>query len=284
MTRAALLLLLAAAAWAGPEDDKLLRLIDEQFEASMRRWPTWATERGDRRFDDQLADESPQARQQWLEHERLRLAAAREIDSGKLTKANRTNLMLLRYELEKSIAEARFHKEQVPISQMWGPQRSLPQLAARISFTSPKHFDDYITRLELVPAYLDQIIANMRSGLAAGRVPPRLVVEPAVQQTRVHANASVRKDQTLHAMYPPFKKARRDRPPRSARARPSRRRSSPLSRSSPSFSRPSTSRSAATRSPRGTASTGSPTTSRACVRTRRSSSVRTRSTSAASPR
>jgi uncharacterized protein (DUF885 family) len=212
MTRVAILLLLAATAWAGPEDDKLLRLIDEQFEESMRRWPTWATERGDRRFDDQLADESPEARQQWIEHQRRRLAAAREIDSGKLTKANRTNLMLLRYELQKSLEEARFHAEQIPISQMWGPQRNLPQLASGISFTSPKHFDDYITRLESVPAYLDQVIANMRSGLAAGRVLPRLVVEPAVQQTRVHANASVRKDATLHAMYPPFKKGQENSP------------------------------------------------------------------------
>jgi len=200
------LLLLAAVAAAGPEDDRILRLIDEEFEESMRRSPTWASARGDRRFDDRLADESPGARAQWLEHSRRRLEAARESAPAKLSEENRTNRMLLVYELEKRLGEARFHREQTPVTQMWGPQRSLPQLPSRIGFTRQKHFDDYVTRLEQVPRYLDQVVANMRAGLEAGRTPPRIVVAPAVAQAKLHANETVRKNPTLHAMYPPFTK------------------------------------------------------------------------------
>ncbi|MHC4938051.1 MAG: DUF885 domain-containing protein [Planctomycetota bacterium] len=206
MSRVAALLLLAGVALAGPEDDKLLRLISEEFEETMRRWPTWATERGDRRYDDQLADVSPEARARWLEHARIRRDAARAIDPANLTKVNRTNRELLLYELDQRLGEAKFRREQMPITQMWGPQRELPQMASQMSFTAQKHYDDYITRLEKIPAYLDQIIANMRAGLAAGRTPPRRVVEPAVAQARAHADETVRKDPTLHATYPPFKK------------------------------------------------------------------------------
>jgi len=212
------LLLVCLAAKAGPMDARLLRLIEEDFAESMRRSPVWATERGDRRYDDRLEDASPEARAEWLEHSRRRLDAAREIEDAALEAANRTNRMLLVYELERRLSEARFHPEQMPITQMWGPQSWLPQMASRMSFTTPKHYDDYVTRLEQVPRYIDQVIANMRAGLAAGRVPPRIVVAPTAAQARLHANDAVKQDPTLHAMYPPFRKGEED-PATAQRAR-----------------------------------------------------------------
>ncbi|MEM8882616.1 MAG: DUF885 domain-containing protein [Planctomycetota bacterium] len=211
MSRLVVLFLLATVARADPAR-QLDRLITEEFEESRARWPRSATAAGDRRFDDKLADLGPEARRVGLEHTRLRLAAVRKLDRAALTPAQRTNADLLQYELERRLGAARVFPEQTPINQMWGPQRSLPQMASRISFTKPKHFDDYVTRLEAIPRYIDQLIANMRAGLEAGRVPPRRVVEPAGRQARMQATEASRKDPTLHATYPPFKKEQENSP------------------------------------------------------------------------
>jgi uncharacterized protein (DUF885 family) len=213
--RAALLLALLATVAAADDNAKLLRLLVDDLDERMRRWPTWATSRGDRRFDDKLADLGSAAREAWIQHARQRLSALRELDRARLTAQNRTNAELLEYELERRIADQRFKPWQTPVTQMVGPQRDLPQLPSRMSFTKPKHFEDYLKRLEQVPAYLDQVIANLREGLAANNTPPRVVMDATVGQALLHGRDQYGKEPQTHAMYPPF----RSEGPMSARAR-----------------------------------------------------------------
>ena len=214
MIRIALVLVLATTAWAD-ENAKLLKLLEEDLDAMMRASPTWATHRGDRRFDDQLSDPSPKAARERLEHNARRLEALRAIDRGKLSEANWVNAALLEYALVRRLAAGKSNPWQQPITQMNGVQRDLPELPSRITFTKPEHFDDYVARLEKVPAYIDQIIANMRAGLAAGNTPPQVVMGPTVDQAMAHCTAAQAKNGQLHAMYPPFRGAS----PLAARAR-----------------------------------------------------------------
>ncbi|MFI5403678.1 MAG: DUF885 domain-containing protein [Planctomycetota bacterium] len=198
------LLLLGAPARAGDADEKVLALLNEDFEESMRTHPTWASERGDRRFDDQLDDESPEAERDRIEHGKLRLEALLLIDRAALSPACATHAALLEHELKERIARAAFHSEQTPVTQLSGPQRDLVELQAQLSFVTEKHFEDYIARLEKVPVYLDQVTANMRAGLKAGRTPPRVTLGQAAEQALANASDSQAKDPTLHPMYPPF--------------------------------------------------------------------------------
>jgi len=211
--RLLLLLLFALPAFAQSEADKALeRLIDEEFEEMMRTSPRWAAGRGDRRFDDKLEDLSERARLERLEHTTRRRQALATIDKSKLSARSRTNLALFDYELAQRLRNAKFHPEQTPITQLGGVQNDLPQMASRLSFTKPRHFEYYVARLEAVPVLIDQVITNMRAGLAAGRVPPRLVMRPTPGQARQHATEAQKADPTLHAMYPPFKKEHLDSP------------------------------------------------------------------------
>jgi len=202
-TLVALLLLAAAARAGGAADAELRALLEEDLEASMRRSPTWATSRGDRRFDDRLDDESAEARAAWLEHVRLRLARLRAIPRERLSAPERTNADLLSFELEERLRSAAFHPEQTAVTQLSGPQRDLPQLPSDLTFTTEKHLVDYIARLEAIPAHLDQVAANLRAGLAAGRTPPRVVMGPAADQAFMQATPEQAKDPTLHALWPP---------------------------------------------------------------------------------
>jgi len=198
------LLLLALATRAGGEADASLRaLLADDLEAQMRRSPTWATSRGDRRFDDKLEDESAEARAEWLEHVRLRLAALREIPREKLSPPEQTHADLLAFELEERLRSAAFHPEQTAVTQLSGPQRDLPQLPSELTFTTPKHMEDYLARIEAIPAHLEQVTANLRAGLAAGRTPPRVVMGPAADQALAQATKEQEADPTLHALWPP---------------------------------------------------------------------------------
>ncbi len=198
------LLLLGASARAQEADSNVLALLEEDFEEQMRTHPTWASERGDRRFDDQLEDLSPEAIRGRVEHAALRLKALREIDRAALTPAVATHAALLAHELEERIAWAAFHPEQTPVTQLGGPQRDLVELPSQLSFTTAKNFEDYIARLERVPAYLDQVTANMRAGLVAGRTPPRVTLAAAAEQALVNGTDHQTDCPEQHAMYPPF--------------------------------------------------------------------------------
>src|SRR5690349_21706973 len=56
---------------AGRTADPALRsLLEDHWEAAMRRSPTWATALGDHRYDDQLPDASPAAVEAWQAAER----------------------------------------------------------------------------------------------------------------------------------------------------------------------------------------------------------------------
>jgi uncharacterized protein (DUF885 family) len=199
-------------------DQALLRLLAEDLDAQMRRSPTWASMRGDRRFDDQLGDPSPEAQLDALVDTQRRLAELEDLDPDQLSPRERVSAGLLRHELRGRVEAARFRGWLTPVSQIDGPQQWLPQLPQRLSFDRPEHLEAWVARLEAVPAYLDQTIANMRQGLAEGLTPPRLVMANAAEQALTQARAELVEHPELHPMFAPLAELDPD-DPRAARGR-----------------------------------------------------------------
>ena len=209
--RILLVLLLTVTVYAGPDDD-ILALMQEDFEAGTRAWPTSATSRGDRRFDALMPDPSPAAAKASQTRTRALLARARLVPRDKLSPRVRVHRDLFVHELEWRLLEAKFHPEHMPVTQMNGPQQWIPQLPARTTFSTEKHFVDYVSRLEKIAAYLDGVTANMRAGLAAGRTPPRVTLAAAADQALTHGAAEHAKHPRRHALWPPFPEAMKDGP------------------------------------------------------------------------
>jgi len=193
---------------AGTPDAAVNALLDADFEFTMRSFPIWAGMQGDRRFDAQLKDISPAGVEARNAHRKRLLEQAESVDTKPLTDTGRTNLELLIYELKKGIKAASFHPERTPITQMGGPHTSLPQLPSRLTFTTEAHLEDYLKRLGVIPAYLDQTIANMQAGLAAGHTPPKVVMAGVMAQFAAQTKKAFIDDPTLSPYYAPF----RDRP------------------------------------------------------------------------
>ncbi|MGH7292008.1 MAG: DUF885 domain-containing protein, partial [Myxococcota bacterium] len=99
-----------------------------------------------------------------------------------------------------------------------GPQIALTQMCDSLPFKTAKQYTDYAARLEKIPAYLEQTIQQMRAGIVAGRVPPRVVMLGTPEQCFMLTSADMKETPALSPFYKPY----RGRPagdPSAARAR-----------------------------------------------------------------
>lgn len=183
----------------------LLTLLDEHVDYLMRENPTWASTRGDQRFDAQLRDESPAAYDRRLGEMKARLDRLKALDRAAFNDEDTLDADLLEYELTLAVDGAALHAEQMPVNAMDGPQVSWPQICDSIPLRTPKQLADYATRLEQIATVMDQTIAQMRSGLAAGRTPPREVLKYAVAAALAQASPEFEADPTLSPFYRPFR-------------------------------------------------------------------------------
>ena len=177
-------------------------LMNEHLDAMIRRWPAVGVSLGDERFNDRLPDESPAAYADWVAQCAARLDRLRVMDRAGFAEEDRVDADLLLWGLERTIEGAKFHAEQMPVAAIDGPQVSLPQLPDNSPMLTEKHRTDYVAKLEQVPRVIDQMIDQMRRGVAAGRVQPRVAVEPAVGVTKSLAEAS--DDASTSPFFRPF--------------------------------------------------------------------------------
>jgi uncharacterized protein (DUF885 family) len=192
------------AAPAPARSRELAALLDEYYDRALSESPLTATQRGDDRFNDQLERVSPEAYAQRREHARALLARLGQLDAATWSEEDRTDAGLLRLVLGEAIEEARFFPEQTPLDDREGPQIWLPQTADRLVFTTDRHYRDFAARLEAVPRLIDEHIGQMRLGLAAGRVPPRISVGQTADQAMAQASDAIKADPTQSPFYRPF--------------------------------------------------------------------------------
>src|SRR5262249_25310894 len=140
---------------------------------------------GDHRFSDRIDDPSPEAYEAWLN----RLDATRdhlsEINPDSLTPAEKLDREVLLAVVEDRLQAHRFGDHLIP-------------LAPLVRYTSDLHFADlhllsaqlgefhpawtrgdvenYLLRLKGLPALVSGIIETLRQGMAAKRLPPRVVM------------------------------------------------------------------------------------------------------------
>ena len=98
-----------AGAGADPKETAALHaLFDRQWEAGARRYPEWATMRGDLRYNDQVTDHSLAAEAAWDGQVRAWLDEARKVRREALSPEDRLSLDLFIYSLERDVAEQAF--------------------------------------------------------------------------------------------------------------------------------------------------------------------------------
>jgi uncharacterized protein (DUF885 family) len=174
---------LAAAAVAGVSDPVLRDVIADHWEHWMRWAPTWATTLGDHRYDDRLAprDAASIAAMQ-AEHDAL-LARLVALDADRLAEVDGVTLSLLRgrLEAEHAVYACRFHE--------WNVDSANDSLFGELSYLVESHTvksagdaANVVARMGQGARQLDDTIANLEIGMAAGRVASAEKLRRAIDQ------------------------------------------------------------------------------------------------------
>lgn len=167
-------------------------LFAAQWERDLRENPLLATYLGDRRYDAR-----------WPEFTRAALDRARAEDEqvlkdlaliprDSLPPTERLNHDLFRKLYEGRVAVARFRPESYSISASNGPQ-TLNEVAELLPFATVADYENWLTRLDALPAYLDQYTTILRDGAREKRTQPRVLMERVLPQLQLQLVDAVEK-------------------------------------------------------------------------------------------
>ena len=170
---------------AGMSDSaRFSEIVKMTYEYSMLSYPEFATYVGDPRGQDRWSDQSEAAVRQRDQDVKTLVAALENINREALSATEQVNYDLLYDGRIRDIEGQQFPNELMPINQMGGVQQDIAQMMA---ISRPKNAEDYsnmIARLEKTPQVVDQTIAWMRKGMAAGVTPPAITLRDVPQQIR----------------------------------------------------------------------------------------------------
>jgi uncharacterized protein (DUF885 family) len=159
-------------------------LFEEYWEASLERSPEFASSLGDKRFNDRISDYSVKAHNEWLAREERYLMRLAGIDPTGFTDQEKISRDLLLRQFADDQEAVAYKEWEMPLNQMGGIQTTYPQLAAQLSFTTVKDYDDWIARLHAIPKAFDQVTTNMSIGMDDHRVPPKYLLEKVLEQVK----------------------------------------------------------------------------------------------------
>jgi uncharacterized protein (DUF885 family) len=176
----------AASAPQSLEDRRkaLNKVFEDSWQDELRHQPEFASSIGDKRYNDQISDYSVKAYNDGLEREQgflMRLAA---IDATGFTPQEVISRDLLLRSFTEDQEAAEFKEWEMPLSQMGGIHTTYPQLVAQLEFKTVKDYDDWIARLHAIPKAFEQVTNNMSIGVEDHRVPPKFLLEKALDQVK----------------------------------------------------------------------------------------------------
>jgi uncharacterized protein (DUF885 family) len=150
----------------------------------MEEFPEMATFTGHPGQDHRWTDLSLPAVERRRRELEIPVRALATIDRSRLPPADQLDHDVFKREAEEALEGRRFPSELMPLSQMNGVQQDVAQMLAMMPAAAAAHYENILARLEAVPTLVDQTIALMKEGLAAGLTPPRVTLRDVPQQLR----------------------------------------------------------------------------------------------------
>jgi uncharacterized protein (DUF885 family) len=171
---------------AGVEGNRkaLNQIFKDYWEDNLAHNPEFASSIGDKRFNDKISDYSVQAFNDGLARGQAFVMRLATIDSAGLTAQEKISLDLLLRKLTEDQEGAEFKEWEMPVNQMGGIYTTYADLPNQLTFTSVKDYDDWIARMHQIPRAFDQVSANMAIGMEDHRVPPKYLLEKALEQVK----------------------------------------------------------------------------------------------------
>ncbi|MDG2221227.1 MAG: DUF885 family protein, partial [Rubripirellula sp.] len=165
---------------------KLSELLDQVWDFELTESPMLATNIGDPRGQDRLADVSLEAIQRRTEQRADFLKQLKEIDFDSLSAIKQIDFEMLRLRLERQLADDDFQTHLMPINNREGFHISFPELPREMNPKSEQDFANYLSRLRDFSRYTDQQIELLRGGIRAGLTQPAIIMRDSPGQAEAH--------------------------------------------------------------------------------------------------
>lgn len=176
----------AQAATSSPAERSraLNKFFADYWQYTLKVSPETATFVGDNRYNDRWSNYSAAAYNANLQHEAELLTELSKFDLTGLPEQDQISAALLTKGFIDDQEGARFKGWEMPENQIGGVHLSLPSVIAAMPYTNVKDYDNYIARLNGIPAIFAQLQQVMETGILDGRTPPKMLMEKALLQVQ----------------------------------------------------------------------------------------------------
>jgi uncharacterized protein (DUF885 family) len=174
--------------------DVLRAQLDEDWQYWMTEYPELATAVGYAGQNGRWTDYSEAAVDRRAQYVKDSLQRLLSIERGQLTPNDQFHYDLYRDLIATAVEGLGFHNDAVPIrgvvpfnllmpvNQMDGVQQSVPRTIAMMPAATVAEYEGIVSRLRGVGRLVDQTIALMEKGVAAGLTPPRITLRALPEQ------------------------------------------------------------------------------------------------------
>lgn len=182
---------------------KTNELFEQQFQTHVNRSPEFKTFLGIKEDYGKWDDISPRFEKETHEINKRQLETLKKIDPGQLDEATRLSLELAKRKLEQDIESWKWRLHTYPVNQMYAAHTSVASLLInqhRVDDVSDA--EAYISRLNGLPAYFDQLIENLKERADKGVIVPKFVFPYVISDGKnliTGAPYDDGKDSTLYA-------------------------------------------------------------------------------------
>jgi uncharacterized protein (DUF885 family) len=182
-------------------DAGLTGLIHEAWEFALREDPLFATNTGDRRYDEQLPRVSLADAKRRNAARRGFLARLEAIDRDTLVSANQVNYDIFGRSLRDDIRDYEFQLHLMPVTDRNGFHIDFPELPRNLTFSTVRDYENYIARLNAFATYAAEHIDVMREGVRQGMTAPSVIM----QRYNEPLEAQIVEDPEKSSLYAPFR-------------------------------------------------------------------------------
>jgi len=178
----AVLLLLSCQDAPKKSSQALEDLFNNYRAFQLAQYPEYATYQGDHRYDDRLTDLSPAAEKSRTDSLSGFLRVAESIDASALNDTSRVSLELFKKLMQNAVKSASFDTWLMPLGQQEGIHIDFPQIIETQPLQHAQEYDKYLLRLRGFPKQVADVIANMKTGIQQGMVPPVFIAKQVLDQ------------------------------------------------------------------------------------------------------
>ena len=151
--------------------------LDETWDFAMAEDPLHATRSGVHDYNDKLPQYRPEDLKRRYDFARDMLTRIAAIDRSQLEHNDRISYDIFKMQLETRVSEYELETHLIPFTSDTGFHVRLAMMPSGLPLATVKDYDNYLARLQAAPAYIQQHIDLLKTGLEKGITQPQMLVD-----------------------------------------------------------------------------------------------------------